>query len=172
MGNTLAGRGIANATNRLLVQQTYADNSAISNTKLKAFSKFLSALSMLNIVLAEVAGTDQVLTASDLVSNPTACKAAGSGACVGNADCDQPASSPVDLSNGTDPTNMDSANGWNGTASLKQFIKAAEIADTEVATFTGSTSNSGIFSAIDSLSGLGAFAEPCIRQSLLTTLGL
>ncbi len=170
MANAIAPRGVANATNRLLIQTTYTDNNAIVNTKLKAFSKFISSLSMLNIVLAEIAGADQVLTASDLVRNPTACKAAG--VCIGNADCDQPAGSSVDLSNGTDPTGLDSSTGWGGTASLKQFIKAAEMSDVEVATFTGSTSNSGIFSAIDSLTTLGPLTEPCVRQSLLNTLGL
>jgi hypothetical protein len=171
MANAIAPRGIANATNRLLIQTTYTDNSAIVNPKLKAFSKFISSLSMLNIVLAEIAGADQVLTASDLVADPNACKAAV-GACAGNPSCNKPAGSNVDLSNGTDPTTMDSSAGWSGTASLKQFIKAAEVSDSEIATFTGSTSNSGIFSAIDSLTTLGPLTESCVRQSLLTTLGL
>lgn len=174
MGNTLASRGVANATNRLLIQQTYTDNAAISNTKLKAFSRFLSALSMLNIVLAEVAGTDQMLTASDLVADPGVCKAANSTTCATTAAaaCAIP-SAPSSVVLGSSLTNgLELATGWNGAATLMQFIKAAEIADSEVAIFTGSSSNSGIFSAIDQLTTLGPLAEPCIRQSLLTTLGL
>ncbi len=171
MGNTLAGRGIANATNRLLIQQTFTDNDAIGNTKLKAFSKFLSALSMANIVLAEVAGTDQILTASDLVVNPTSCKNAGAG-CAGDANCDRPASSAVVFTDGSDPAGMGTSSEWNGTATLMQFIIAADAANTQTSIFTGSGSNSGIFSAITQLAALGTAGDRCARQSLLTTLGL
>jgi hypothetical protein len=173
MGNTLAARGVTGATQRALIQQTFADNNAIINTKLKAFSKFLSSLSMVNIILAELAGADQVLTAADIVTNPTACKAANSTTCATTAaaDCAKPAASAVIL--GTALTNgLDSATGWSGTATLMQFIKAAEESNTQTSIFTGSSSNSGIFSAINTLAGLGAAADPCIRQSLVTTLGL
>jgi len=171
MGNTLAGRGVANETNRLLIQQTFTDNNAIGSTKLKAFSKFLSALSMANIVLAEVAGSDQLLTASDIVVNPTTCKNAGAG-CAGEANCDKPGTSSVVFTDGSNPSNMNSAAEWNGTATLMQFITAADVANTQAAIFTGSGSNSGIFSAITELANLGAAGDRCARQALLTTLGL
>lgn len=175
MGNTLASRGVANATNRLLIQETFADNSAIVNPKLRAFSRFLSSLSMLNIVLAEIAGTDQILTAADLVANPTACKAADSSACATTAaaDCAKPASSAVVL--GSALTNgLESATGWSGTATLMQFIKAAEESDSQAAIFTGAGSNSGIFSAISTLQNIpgGPDPDPCYRQILMNTLGL
>jgi hypothetical protein len=176
MANTIASRGVANATNRLLIQTTFADNNAIVNPKLRAFSKFISSISMVNAVLAEVAGTDQILTASDIVANPTACKSAAGNACANPVDpafsnCAKPASSNVVV--GTALTNgLEASTGWDGTATLMQFIKAASDADAQAAIFTGSSSNSGIFSAIDSLSGLGALADPCIRQSLMNTLGL
>jgi hypothetical protein len=171
MANTLASRGTANATNRLLIQQTFSDNDTILNAKLKAFSKFLSALSMANIVLAEVAGSDQILNASDLARDSTVCKSSGN--CAIESACDKPLfSGAIEFTDGSDPLNMDSSAQWNGTATLMQFIIAADVANTQAGIFTGSGSNSGIFSAITQLAALGSAGDRCARQSLLTTLGL
>ena len=178
MGNTLASRGVANATNRLLIKQVHTDNGAISNSRLQAFSQFLAALSMVNIVLAEAAGTDQILTAADIVRNPVACKAAAPNACAtpldpAQTDCAQPTlPSSVSLGSPIDGSRMTGGTGWDGPATLMQFIKAAEEADFQAGIFTGSGSNSGIFSAISTLAGLDPALEPCVRQTLMNTLGL
>jgi hypothetical protein len=179
MANTLAARGAGTAANRVIIQQTFADNGSITNTKLKAFSKFLSALSMANAILAETAGSDGILTAGDIVANPTACKVAGT--CSGNPDCAQPGTSNVALSDGHDPVAYNSttdtgglyaSTNWGGNATLKKFISAAENANTEAGRFTGASGGSGIFSAINTLAGLGSSLEPCVRQQLVNTLGL
>jgi hypothetical protein len=73
---------------------------------------------------------------------------------------------------------MNAPTGWDGAATLLQFVKAAETANQEIATFTGNPSNtSGIFGAIQEIAnsdnaGVTAAFEPCIRQTIMNTLGL
>jgi hypothetical protein len=181
MANQLASRGAANASNRAIIQTTYTDNNNIINSKLRAFSKFLSALSMTNAILAEIAGSDNLLTASDLVRDPIVCKSRADCIAISGNECSVPiASSSAPLNDpagevsdggGSFPDALSNPSNWNGVASITKFIRATDASDSQVATFTGSTSNSGIFKALADLSAISG-AEPCVRYTLVKTLGL
>ncbi len=181
MANTLAARGGANATNRTTIQTTYTDNNNIFNGKLRAFSKFISALSMTNAVLAEIAGADNLLTASDLVRDPVTCKARIDCTAISGSECSIPLainsaplndpSGEVGDGGGSFPDALSNPANWNGAASITKFIRATDASDSQVSTFTGSPSNSGIFKALADLS-LIAGTEPCVRYTIVKTLGL
>jgi len=169
MANDLARRGAASETNRLLIKDIFESNNQIGDLKLRAFSKFLAAISMQNEILAEMAGADQSLTASDLVASPSACN---SSSCFANAGgvCD-PGTSTVGPT-ASDPADMSSATtNWSGAVSLQMLIAAAADANDSANTFRGGTSNSGIFTAINSLTSLPG-TQPCIRQKIVEIFGL
>ena len=177
MANTLAARGGANSTNRGTIQTTYTDNNSIANGKLRAFSKFISALSMVNAVLGEIAGSDGLLTASDLVRDANTCKSRTDCFQIVGTECDRPTdASSAELN---DPAGevtgagdaMEVATNWTGAKSITKFIKAADSSESQVSTFTGSPSNSGIFKALLDLSNISG-AEACVRYTLVKTLGL
>jgi hypothetical protein len=173
MANDLARRNAATEANRLTIREIYVSNDQIGEPSLRAFSKFIAALSMVNGILAEIAGADQTLTAEDLVLDPANCDATS--CLVAGGSCTQPLSSPNQVSNsppGTDPTGLDSATGWDGIASLKMLLKAASEADTQMQLFRGGATQSGIFDSINALAGLGAAADDCIRHGFVSVFGL
>ncbi len=167
MANDLATRGAATAANRVLIQETYLDNDSITNTKLKAFSKFISALSMFNAVLGAAIPSGGVLSASNIVSNPSACRSDGSAFCT---QCTAPNGTALTYAAG-DTTTLNSATGWSGAATIQKLLDAASKANTQAGIFTGSNTSSGIFQSIQQISTLSG-AEGCVRQSLLTILNL
>ncbi|MBU6154018.1 MAG: hypothetical protein KGP28_06925 [Bdellovibrionales bacterium] len=163
MAELIARRNVATSASRVLIQQTYANNDQISlqNPKLKAFSKFISALAMFNTVLASAAGPDGVLTASDIASGGIACATDATPTLVA---CGSTANLP---DGGNNPIMSASAN-WSGTPALDMLFNALNAANTEIVNFSGS--GSGILSAIAALDGLAS--EGLKRQQLILTLGL
>ncbi|NDG83917.1 MAG: hypothetical protein EBX52_02640 [Proteobacteria bacterium] len=177
MANDLAKRSAANESNRLLIKSLYNANAGITNSKLRAFSRFIAALSMMNEILAEVAGPDQTLRASDIVADPTLCSMA---ACLPGdpnyAACDIGTSStyPVytnGVDNSGDPVNLDSSSVWAGTPSLQMILVAASVANTEASIFNPGLGNAGIFNAIQTLGTFGG-TDRCIRQQIIEIFGL
>jgi hypothetical protein len=168
MANDLARRGAASETNRLLIQSIYTNNSQINpldpNDKLRAFSKFLAAISMVNEILAEIAGPDHTLTASDIVANPSACNSCNSSCNVGTTNV---------LGTSATPSGVGIITGWSGTVSLQMLIAAAQAADDNAVIFKGgsSSNNSGIFSAMNSLLGIPG-GDNCIREKIVQIFGL
>lgn len=67
----------AGKTRRMAIYTAYKKHTEISaeNTSLKAFVKFIGALSLAAEILAEAGGADGSLTISDLVSNASTCSA-------------------------------------------------------------------------------------------------
>ncbi len=171
MANDLARRGAASEANRLRIQEIYVSNAQIAEPSLRAFSKFIAALAMVNELLAEIAGPDQTLRASDVVKTPTSCDAS-SCADVMQDVCDSPLLATAGVWTAPGPASLDSETDWNGTASLQMLIKAANEADTQMQLFRGGSANSGIFDSINTLAGLGAIAEPCLRQGIVSVFGL
>jgi hypothetical protein len=166
MAELIASRGVATAANRVLIQQTYTDNGLIAGgdtaSKLRAFSRFISALSMYNTVLAGAAGGDGILTASDI--SPGNC-ATILGDCA--ATSGMPDSSPSGS-----PTNLNLVSGWVNEPSLDMLWIALSAIDTEAAIFTGS--QNGILSSINDLLSQAppAASYPLKRQQLILMLGL
>ncbi len=176
MAELIASRNVATAANRVLIQQTYANNSAIAQgnagSKLRAFSRFISALAMYNTVLASAVGADGILTASDIVQDPTLCAADSNPATI-PVSCAEPSGTTMpDSSPGGSPSDLDTATNWNNGASLEMLWAALSAADAEAAIFTGS--QKGILSSINDLldqAPLGA-AAGLKRQQLITILSL
>ena len=165
MAELIASRNVATAANRVLIQSTYANNSAISNAnpKLRAFSQFISAITMFNAVLAEAAGADGILSASDIVTTPTAC-AGDALQCFATAGLPDGATNP-DLTAPAD---------WDGTASLNMLWSALDTAEQRIGEFTGN--QTGILSSINELltqapPGAGS-TSGLKRQQLILILGL
>ena len=178
MANDLARRGAASETNRLLIQTIYAANASINDQKLQAFSKFLAAISMVNELLAEIAGPDNSLTGHDIVANPSACLAANCGSTP--TACDPvggTSGTPKVYTNGSnslgDPTNLDSVTNWNNSPTIQMLLIATDVANQRASEFRGA-GGSGIFSAISNLGPLGSSApgQCLIRQQVLSVFGL
>lgn len=163
MAELIARRNVATAANRLLIQETYASNGTISNAnpKLRAFSQFLSSITMFNTVLAQAVGADGVLSASDIVTDPTAC-AGDALQCVATAGFPD---------GGTTP-DLTAPGDWDGTASLNMLWSALDTAEQRIGEFTGN--QTGILSSINELltqapPGAGSGLK---RQQLILILGL
>jgi|GEM_PF-3743056 len=172
-GNTLismtelvASRNVMNAANRAMIQRTYANNDLISNQnpKLRAFSKFISAVAMFNTLMASAVGPDGKLTASDL--------AVGGTACIGDASlvqCAAPGGTNLIDTNGSEPANM-GASGWENSPSVDMVWTALSDASTEINTFAGNAS--GILSVIVDIINTGAATPAAKRQQLIQILGI
>jgi hypothetical protein len=178
MAELIASRGAATASSRILIQQTYANNNSIEagkpalNAKLRAFSRFISALAMYNTVLASAVGADGILTASDIVDDPALC-AADSNPVTIPVSCVEPLTTAMPNSSvGGNPSDLDTATNWGSGASLKMLWDALSAADSEAAIFTGS--QNGILSSINDLllQAPSGAAEGLKRQQLVTILGL
>jgi hypothetical protein len=167
MAELIASRNAATSSNRILIQQTYANNGSIAQgntgSKLRAFSRFISALSMYNAVLASAVGADGVLTASDI----------SAGDCANDINaCGPTANLPDTAGVGQDPSDLNSPTNWSSTPSMEMLWTALSAADSDAADFTGS--QSGILSSINEILTLNPAlpADKAKRQQLITILGL
>jgi hypothetical protein len=172
LAETLAARSKTDATTRTTIQTIYANEAAITDSTLKAYSQLISSLSMFSSLLASAVGADGKLTASDIVIDPTACKAANCTTTV-TTECNMPVGSSLVNEDASEVTDLATSTNWNSSNSISKIKFAASAADTAVSTLT-SSSGSGIFSALNALGGLGggatAAAARCSRQALITTL--
>lgn len=170
MANLLAQRGKTTSAVRQAIQETYVQNSGIQRPELKAFSKFVSSLAMLNSILATVAGADGVLTASDIAFGPSQCSVSG---CNTDTDCDAPLSGNLDNFSGTSSAaDMNSLAPWTGSTNLTMLLSAAKAVQQHVSEFS-SGSGGGIFDAIDAILNFpGGVASRCARAQLIQTLVL
>jgi hypothetical protein len=175
MANLLAQRGKTTAAVRQAIQETYVQNEGIRRSELKAFSKFVSSLAMLNSILATVAGADGTLTATDIAADGASC--IPSDCLTVPAICVAPASNlnnfsgfPVNLK-----SNLDTLSDWTGGTTLFMLLSAAKTAQEHINDFLPG-SGSGIFSAVDAIltfpGGDAAVASRCARAQLIQTLGL
>jgi len=165
MSTILAGRSANTGSVFQLIQQTYRDNAGISNTKLKAFSQFISAFSMFNSILSTAVGADGLLSANDIV-NSTSCLSD----CSVTTTCTAPSSTNLTFSVAALDMDTDSAASWNGGATIQKLIQAASKANSAANAFTGNSS-SGIFSSLQTLASISG-AEGVIRCSLANALNL
>jgi hypothetical protein len=167
LANLLAQRGKTTSSIRQTIQETYVQNEKIANTRLRGFSKFISSLSMMNSILATVAGADQILTASDIATGGSSCTAA---TCAG-AQCN-PSSSLAVLSGAALSSDLGTLN-ISTTPDLWMLLSAVKIAQIHMDEFSPGTGG-GMFDAIDQILNLGsgAAADRCIRAQLIQTLGL
>ncbi len=163
MAELIARRNVATAANRVLIQETYASNAQISdsNPKLRAFSKFISAISMYSTVLASAVGPDGILTASDI--SPGSC-----GTVLG--DCG-PTTGMPDSSTGGNPSDLDDILPWANEPSIEMLWVALAAAASEAETIS-SGSPSGVLSSIINLSDPMINTAPLKRQQLILILGL
>jgi hypothetical protein len=167
MAELIASRNASTSASRLLIQQTYENNANIElsnpQSKLRAFSRFISALSMYNTVLASAVGADGVLTASDI----------SAGECANDINvCGPTANLPDTAGAGQDPSDLNSATNWSNTPSMEMLWTALSAAESDAADFAGS--QSGILSAINQILNLNPSfpAEKAKRQQLIVILGL
>ena len=167
LAETLSARGKTDANTRTTIQTLYANEAAISDSTLKAYSQLISSLTMFSTVLASAVGTDGKLTLNDIASNGSGCKARTTGTCD-NTDCD--------IGTGTGLTSttetgiaMGVSTSWSAAASLDKLTAAASAINNASSVLTGSGS-SGIFATLNTLSGLGVLNARCQRNLLLNAL--
>jgi hypothetical protein len=152
------------------IQAEYAKASSISEPTLKAYMQFITAMTMMNQVLSTAVGADGQLTASDIVTNPSLCRASN---CVVAADCTN--SNLVESAGGSEigsfnQTAMDSATNWDSTPSVNKVIGAANVANAASVILFGAGNNNGLGQIFDNLDGLGASGECLKRKTLINTL--
>ena len=117
-----------------------------------------------------------MLTASDIVSNPTSCTVAN---CVAQAAVACAAASGnvanFSLATPTLLTNMNTLGDWTGTTNLTMLLSAAKTTQTHIGEFA-SGAGGGIFDAIDQILTLGAGTaeqvSACVRAQLVQTLSI
>ena len=145
LAEILAGRSVTAGTYRTIIKAQYDADAGISDTKLKAFTKFIAAVSMFNEVLANAVGTDGVLTASDIVisTGVSTCKNSG-------VTCDPSCAAPTGTALTYDATDVSdltlaasTSNDWSGQATIQKLIRAASEASTELNIFASSSSGKG-----------------------------
>ncbi len=172
LAESLAQKGVTSGDYRTIIKTRYDADSSITDAKLKAFAKFIAALSMFNEVLANAVGADGSLTASDIVTaaNVTACKAGS--ACDPN--CTAPTGTAMTY-NSSDTSDLTLAtsttNDWSGAATIQKLVKAASEAQTEMNIFAPTSTNQGLLKAIQDLASISG-AEPCARKLLIDYLAL
>jgi hypothetical protein len=183
LAEALAVRGVTTGSARTTIKTVFDNDAVILDPKLKSFSQFLAALAMVNQVLANAVGTDGKLTAGDIVtpSAVTACKASNDcGACLATnvgCQCTTPAGTALTYNNG-DLTNFSSSPAtWAGSATIQKLIQAAIQTTTSLTAFSGGSNGLGpSLQAISALSTnallAGAGPEACVRQQLISILGL
>ena len=152
LAEKLAARGITTAANRTTIQTVYQNESAISDTTLKAYSHFISATAMLSSLLASSVGADGKLTASDLAVNASVCKSKNNSNCAAASECDN-GGGMIDAATSeiTEISGISVSSNWDTAVSAIKFRAAATDANTASGILVGS-SGGGIFGAI---SGLG-----------------
>ena len=177
---TLASRSVTDGPSRTIIEQAFLDSSGISDSTLKAYMQFITALAMFNEILAN-AVTSKQLVNSDIAVNPALCAASGCGVLGAGAttDCTQPANNFLDVNTGgaeVDTTlGMNLVTGWGSSASLEKAAMAVKAANTAAGVLFGTSGGglAGIFTKLQTLSGLGGGATTvaCLqRQLILQTL--
>lgn len=167
IANSIAARGKTAASFRTTLDQQFVNAGAIVNTHLRAYTRFLIAMAMTTQVLASGVGADGVLTAEDLASNVTACRALFT-------NCADPGVGQNALRDTGVPSDPGTWNGnavdsgWGSTASIAMVITASNAADSNFSTLTGGT-GLGIAQVLGQLGALGAGAD-ARRYGLLTNL--
>jgi hypothetical protein len=175
LAEALATRGVIGGAQRTVIKTAYDNDTSIQEPKLKAFSKFIAALAMLNEVLGNAVGADGKLSASDIVdaSAVTACKAQA-GALLCNA-CTHATITQFTYNAG-DASDMNTTAGanadWSGPATIQKFLNAATSASTQYSAFASGSTDAGLLKAIQQLSALGVAAEDCVRYGIINILGL
>jgi hypothetical protein len=170
LAEALEQRGITAASYRGTILTVYQSDNAIANAQLKAFNQFIVSLAMFNEVLANAVGSDGILTASDIVVDPTTCKSSTG---TNGAACAAPsgtqliytagASEPIDFTS--------SAEAWEGQASIVKLGKAATEVGNDYENFSGHSLDTGIFTVISQFSNLPGTEGPA-RYALIEALDL
>ncbi len=148
MAETLASRGKTTGADRAIIQKAYADAStSINEPTLRAYIQFVASMAMMNQVLASAVGTDGQLTAADIASDPVACRNSNCGVGGGNdTDCDSNNNfrTVVPGAETEVNSNMELANNWSGSPTVKKALIAATAANTASIALFGSANNNGI----------------------------
>ena len=168
----LAGRGKTDGTTRVAIQGTYVSNAGIVNADLKNFMQLFSAVAMIEEELANAVGSDGVLTASDLVVNPAACKGDTIVTSLADANCNIPGTNTLnDTATGDGTITLSATANWSDNPSLTK-IKVAAVAAGSAAAALGNSS--GLLSTLSTLSSIPAVSNSttarAARWFLLTTL--
>lgn len=167
LAETMASRGKTDGVTRGLLQTSYATNSSISNSNLKAFMQFLTAFATFNQIMSAAVGADGKLTAADLVLSPASCRASN---CLSDPDCGAPVGSGISDVTG-DVTSMATSTGWSGGASFGKLQVAAAAAGDALTALGGSSNMQGILDLMKQIdTQLGAAGAACKRQGVLTVL--
>jgi hypothetical protein len=172
LAETLATRGKTTSADRLTIQKAYADAANIQDSTLKSYMQFISALIMTNHLLASAVGADGKLTASDIVSSPTACNTS---TCVGAgeiAKCEKPSSSSLLDKLGSDAGILGTASNWDTDPSIEKVIQAAIAAnDASTILFSSGNTSTGLGDVFNTLSNAGA--NDCFkRRAIISALSL
>ncbi len=172
LAETAYARNKFDATSRTTIQTLYGNEASISDSTLKAYSQLITSLAMISNLLANGITSGGKLTAANIASDPTTCKAATTTCAVGSAcvcaACD--AGTGTGIVNGDNSAaDMATSTNWSGVANWNKISASLSSANTAITTLTGSGS-SGIFAALQALNGLGAAGNNCRRQILLQTL--
>ncbi|MGE0615507.1 MAG: hypothetical protein AB7P04_07690 [Bacteriovoracia bacterium] len=195
-GNGEGGSGIrvianhlaanANQTTRLAIFGAYSSvdgntaNGEIANSSLKGFVRFVVSLALAGEILAEDADAVGAaeFTSEDFTIDPTACRAAGTGACATTGGCDKPAAATMTDTAATFTLNDSDAGTSTGKLNtslpdLKMFHAAivqvdagltAAQAGGKYGTGTGGFASQMITAA----TAIGVANSRCYRQSLLS----
>ncbi len=174
MAEILASRGKTSGADRLVIQKAYADAASITEPTLQAYIRFISAMTMMNQVLASAVGADGVLTASDIVQSPIDCRTE---VCTATpTSCVKPGSSQLeDNLAGSEAGSLSNASNWNGSASIIKAISAATAANSASDTLFGDSNDNGLGNVFNQLNdignGEGDAIKACLqRKALLTAL--
>ncbi|HUP58678.1 MAG TPA: hypothetical protein VM598_14565 [Bdellovibrionota bacterium] len=166
----------ANATraNRVALFAAYQKAAAVSDTRLKGLTRFVTSMALIANMLSENAVSKGNLLKTDLAANPTACTALGAG-CVAAPSCGS-SGNGVLLSTGATVGGDGSLDGVTA-ADVDNANASIEIFNAAITTINDSLSQMG---ATTTSADLGAFAgtfaalaiggtpdSPCYRQALI-----
>jgi hypothetical protein len=174
LAEVIAARGQSAASVRGTLQSTYASASGIGSTELRAFTQFLVALSTFNQVLSSAVGADGLLTPNDIAGTSTTTGA--SNPCIvaaGTCNADPACAASAGISNTVgDVTDLSTASGWTGAASMGKLQAAASDASIALGNLGGSSSLQGILNSMKELDDLlgAAATDGCKRQVIIQIL--
>jgi hypothetical protein len=171
----------ASRANRVALFAAYQKAAAVSDTRLKGLTRFVTATALMAEMLAEDAATPGDLTKNDITVNGTTCAAAAAGACLATGACGDPAGSVIQTTTPgltlTDTLDAVTSPMIDTTSASIEVLNAA------ITTINDSLSQMGVTNTDSDLTGFtdvfgglvtpftaggGGEDAPCYRQGLVS----